>query len=226
MSIKAMTWVFDLELPPTPKLVLLVLADHADDKGFCFPGAATISRRASVSERTLTRVLADLEAKGYIARSRRHLSNGNRTSDGYVLTPDQATEWRLDETPNDEDKTPTVASVEEPSVEPPVTTPKRAPRQTQMPADLAWNNGHALKAHKRGVDVEVEFEKFKDYHLARASRFADWDRTFHTWLNNARPEPGRGGSPSAGPRTPPRTPTDRMESILAIQDPRENGMIV
>lgn len=215
-----MTWAFDLELPPTPKLVLLVLADHADDLGFCFPGAATIARRASVSERTLSRVLAQLEEQGYIARSRRHLANGNRTSDGYLLTPDKATNWPVDNPPSVQDQTPTVASTGEPSVEPPVTNKQGAPRQTQLPADLTWTNAHSVKALKRGVDVEDQFEKFKDYHLARASKFADWDRAFHTWLNNARPEPG-GGVARQRPGSPPRTPTDRMNAVLALTDPTE-----
>lgn len=220
-----MSWVFDLELPPTPKLVLLVLADHADDQGFCFPSTMTIARRASVSERTLSRVLAKLEDSGYIARSRRHLANGNRTSDGYLLTPDQATDWQLDQPPSVHDQTPTVAATGEPSVEPSVTTAARGPRQTQLPGDLAWNNGHALKAMARHVDVEVEFAKFVDYHLSRASKFADWDRAFHTWLNNARPEPGAGSQRQRPGSAPPRTPTDRMNAVLNIQNPNEQGMI-
>jgi len=217
-----MTWVFDQELPPTPKLVLLVLADHADDKGFCFPGVDTIARRASVSERTLTRVLASLEENGYIARSRRHLSNGNRTSDGYLLTPDKATEWRVDQPPSETDQPPTVAATEEPPVEPPVNTTRRA---RQLPSDLEWNTAHSVKAMARHVDVEVEFEKFKDYHLARATKFVDWDRAFHTWLNNARPEPGSGSGRATTRGPGPRTPTDRMQEIMAIRDPREMGMI-
>lgn len=218
-----MTWVFDLELPPTPKLILLVLADHADDQGFCFPSTATIARRASVSERTLSRVLSKLEDQGYIARSRRHLANGNRTSDGYLLTPDQATDWQLDQPPSVQDQPPTVASTGEPSVEPPVTTTART-RATQMPPGMAWSNAHSVKAMGRGVDVDVEFAKFTDYHLSRASTFVDWDRAFHSWLNNARPEPGAGRQRPGG-GAPPRTPTDRMQSVLAIQEPTPMGQI-
>lgn len=208
-----MTWVFDLELPPTPKLVLLVLADHADDRGFCFPSTATISRRASVSERTLTRVLAKLVELGYVTRSRRHLDNGNRTSDGYVLTPDQATEWRVDKETSEPDQTPTVADTGEPPVEPPVTLSKRA---RQMPLGFTWNNAHSLKASAKGVDVEVEFAKFQDYHLARGSTFVDWDRAFHTWLNNARPEPGFGSqrTDTGNPRPPRPSRDQEIQAVL------------
>lgn len=96
---------------------------------------------------------------------------------------------------------------------------------TQWPPGFAPNNAHCLKAVARGVDVDEEFRKFMDYHLARASKFADWDRAFHTWLNNARPIPPAGGRVYGGNSPAPRTPTDRMNDVLAIQDPRELGML-
>ncbi len=221
MSIKAMSWVFDLELPPTPKLVLLVLADHADDQGFCFPGTATISRRASVSERTLTRVLAKLEEQGYIARSRRHLANGNRTSDGYLLTPDQATEWRLDQPPSEHDQPPAVASTGEPSVEPSVK--KKAAHR--LPDNWEPSNAHRLQAQMRGVDADYEAAKFRDWCLSNDARKSDWEATFRNWIRNARPEPGMGTQRQRPGNAPPRTPADRMNAVLAIQDPNQMGMI-
>lgn len=192
MSIRAINWALELPIPPTPKLVLVVIADYADDKGYAFPGVETIARRASISERTLTRVLADLEANGFIERERRHLANGNRTSDGYHLLPEGTTRQNggLTSRQMEGAKPPTVAATGEPSVEPSVT-PKGG-RATQWPGNLTWTNAHSLKATARGVDVEVEFEKFRDYHLAKGSKFVDWDRAFHTWLNNSRPEPGMG----------------------------------
>lgn len=92
-------------------------------------------------------------------------------------------------------------------------------RATRMPNDLTWNNGHALKAGAKGVDVEVEFQKFTDHHLANGSTFVDWDRAFHSWLNRARPELGRG---SQGPVRRP-TPTERMDAIMNIPDPNEGA---
>ena len=85
-----------------------------------------------------------------------------------------------------------------------------------MPVGMTWDNGHSLKALARGVDVEVEFAKFTDFHLSKGSRFVDWSRAFHTWLNNARPE--RTYTP---PQAAPVTPGHRMQSVMNIQDPRE-----
>lgn len=201
MSIKAINWALETELPPAQKLVLVVIADYADDLGYAFPGVATIARRASISERTLTRVLAELEEGGFLVRERRHLPNGNRTSNGYRLTP-EVTSRQIGVLTSRQiggDKPPTVAAIQEPPVEPPVTTTARA-RATRFPDGFLWSGSHVEKASARGVNVEVEFEKFKDYHLAKGSTFADWSRAFHTWLNNARPEPVRQGPVTRAPR--------------------------
>jgi hypothetical protein len=34
------------------------------------------------------------------------------------------------------------------------------------------------------LDVEEEFEKFRDYHLAKGSKFKDWEAAFRTWVRN------------------------------------------
>lgn len=217
MSLKALTWAFDQNLPPNEKVVLLSIADYADDRGYAFPGMETIARKASMHERTVIRLVAKLEERGLLSRERRHLQNGNRTSDGYQLQTNQVTDHHLT---NQVDKVTTVSSTGNRQIEPPVNNNTRA---SQWPQDLTWNQGHKDKALGKGVNVEVEFEKFRDYHLARASKFVDWSRAFHTWLNNSRPEP-RGGQLAGNPHPAPKTPTDRMNEVLAIQDPRETGL--
>lgn len=219
MSIKAINWALELPLPPTPKLVLVVIADYADDLGYAFPGIATISRRASVSERTLTRVLADLEESGYLTRERRHLSNGNRTSDGYHLTPEGTSRQNgaLTTRQNVGDKPPTVAPVEEPSVEPPV----KRKRATALPADWMPSNAHRLLAADLKVDVEFEAVKFRDWTVANAVTKVDWEATFRNWLRNSKPTPT--GQHAVRPGA--KTPTQRMQDVLAIQDPRAQGAI-
>ena len=214
MSVKAISWALDLELKPGPKLVLVVLADYADDNGYSFPSATTLARRASVSRSTLFRLLGELEDMGLLARERRRLGSGASTSNGYRLNP--APPCQIDTPPRVTGDTPPVSTVTpliDPPSEPPVTTTARA---RQMPVGMTWDNGHSLKALARGVDVEVEFAKFTDFHLSKGSRFVDWSRAFHTWLNNARPE-----RTYAPPQAAPVTPGHRMQSVMNIQDPRE-----
>lgn len=220
MSVKAINWAFEQDLTPPLKVILLALADWADGDGVAFPGQKSLSAKTSIPERTLRRHLQELEERGLIARRRRTSESGQRTSDEYQLMP-TGQSGRLPTGQNEGDNRPTVAGTENRQIEPPVNN--NSARATQWPRDLTWNQGHKDKALGKGVNVEVEFEKFRDYHLARGSKFADWSRAFHYWLNNARPEP-RGGQLAGNPRPTPKTPTDRMNEVLAIRDPRENGL--
>ncbi len=71
MSIKLMTQVWDLELRHVEKLVLLSLADQANDTGLCWPSIATIAYRCGLSERGLRNVLDALAEAGQIRREQR-----------------------------------------------------------------------------------------------------------------------------------------------------------
>jgi hypothetical protein len=77
MSIKLMTLVWELDLSPGEKLVLLALADQANDEGRqCWPSVATIAHRSGQGERTVRRAFAELEKKGHLTRDHR---DGNST---------------------------------------------------------------------------------------------------------------------------------------------------
>lgn len=80
-----MNWAWETPLPPTPKLVLMKLADAADDDDFCFPSVPVVAAKSSVSERTAQRILHDLTHDGYIVVEQRFRENGARTSNGYRL---------------------------------------------------------------------------------------------------------------------------------------------
>lgn len=63
-----MTQVWAMELPAKQKLILLALADCANDEGLAWPSIATIARKCGCDERTVQRNLRDLETAGKIAR--------------------------------------------------------------------------------------------------------------------------------------------------------------
>jgi hypothetical protein len=73
MSLQAIQWALELELPtPAQKAVLLALANYADPNGRnCYPSCPRLARNASIDERTVTRVIAELEHAGHIAVRRR-----------------------------------------------------------------------------------------------------------------------------------------------------------
>lgn len=67
MSIRLMSDVWRTNLPTTEKMVLLVIADHANDEGTqSYPSQATIAEKASISIRTVQRAVNTLVDEGYI----------------------------------------------------------------------------------------------------------------------------------------------------------------
>jgi hypothetical protein len=44
---------------------------------------------------------------------------------------------------------------------------------------------HEELAAKYNLDLQDQFEHFKDHHLAKGSKFLDWSRAFGTWMRNA-----------------------------------------
>lgn len=73
MSIKHLSWAFDLEgLTSSEKLTLLALCDRADQNGKCWPAYTDILRRTGLNRKTLARTIQSLEAKGLIEKGKRH----------------------------------------------------------------------------------------------------------------------------------------------------------
>lgn len=62
-----MAEVWRTNLPTVEKMVLLVIADHANDEGTqSYPSQATIANKASISVRTVQRAVNNLVSEGYI----------------------------------------------------------------------------------------------------------------------------------------------------------------
>lgn len=69
MSVQAIAWVLDGHPSKgAQRLVMIALANHANDEGECWPKVATIAREANLNEQHTRRCLADLEAAGWITR--------------------------------------------------------------------------------------------------------------------------------------------------------------
>ena len=67
MSNKALTWALEQTTgSPTRKLVLLRLADQANDDGYCWPGKKSIARHCEVHKKTVQKALHDLQRQGLI----------------------------------------------------------------------------------------------------------------------------------------------------------------
>ena len=66
MSIKAMNWAFGIKLEPVKKMILLSIADCANDQGEAFPGYAEIASKSSVCAKTVQRNTEKLQQMGLI----------------------------------------------------------------------------------------------------------------------------------------------------------------
>jgi hypothetical protein len=72
MSIRVMSEVWRTNLPTTEKMVLLVIADHANDEGIeAWPSQATIAKKASISIRTVQRCVNNLVKANYLKMEKR-----------------------------------------------------------------------------------------------------------------------------------------------------------
>jgi len=92
MSIKRMTAIWDK--PPvggSALLVLLALADNANDEGVCWPSIATLAHKCVLSERQVQRMLRSLETRGLVRTEERKDEKGEHHSNVYtvldVVTP-------------------------------------------------------------------------------------------------------------------------------------------
>jgi hypothetical protein len=88
MSIRAMNWAWQVLLPPTAKLVLLALADIADDAGSCWPSQNVIAAKCSITSRTVQRIIVTLQGQGLLVIEPRYRADGSRSSNRYRLSLD------------------------------------------------------------------------------------------------------------------------------------------
>ncbi|MGH3993304.1 MAG: helix-turn-helix domain-containing protein, partial [Pseudonocardiaceae bacterium] len=82
MSLKAMTWVWDHSpAAGTELLVLLAIADNADDTGAnAYPSTDTLARKTRLDTRTVQRVIRRLEKDGHVVVDR----GGGRAANRYA----------------------------------------------------------------------------------------------------------------------------------------------
>lgn len=86
MSLHALSWAFEQNLPPSEKIVLLALADCENGETLrCDPSQAHLAELSSLSERTVRDMLKSLAARGLITRTAQGSSKGGRRPDAYRL---------------------------------------------------------------------------------------------------------------------------------------------
>lgn len=86
MSVQAITCALAVRgVTASEKLVLLALANYADENMRCWPSQARLADDTCLTERTMRTVLASLEQRRLISRKERRRQDGTRASDVITL---------------------------------------------------------------------------------------------------------------------------------------------
>ena len=84
MSIEALNWAWSVpDVSPAQKLVLLALANYADERGKCWPSIRTVSERTCLARRTVSRALETLGKAGLVKSVTRSRDAGSQSSHSY-----------------------------------------------------------------------------------------------------------------------------------------------
>jgi hypothetical protein len=86
MSVEAIAWAFKKQIGDSiAKLILLALADYANDDGACWPTGDTLAAKAECSRRSLYNKFEELEQRGLLRKIQRRDSEGDLASNIYIL---------------------------------------------------------------------------------------------------------------------------------------------
>ena len=157
MSVQWLAWAFEhAEATGGQRLVLLSLANHADEAGVCWPSIDTISREARLSRRRVEDALRHLVSSGAVLRQVNGApvtGHGGHRPNLYRLTKTAA---RLS-TPRDEVAPATSSGPTEQAPDVPSGPDESAPaiRSTSGPDDLT-NQARTNRPDKPSVEPSLE----------------------------------------------------------------------
>lgn len=168
---------------PLRKLVLIKLADNANDNGECWPSYQHIADHCECSKSAIKEHISALIKLGLMTKENRvGVNNGKgNTSNVYRL--------HLTSTPVPPESTPPVPPAgtrTSHSFEPVKEPLDNKKKLSSMPEGFSPSASHQKMAEEYGISLQEEFDKFTDHHISKGSKFIDWNRALNTWLRNAK----------------------------------------
>ena len=217
MSRAATDWAWALELKASQKLLMLSLADRADESHCCYPSIQRLVKDTGMDRKTIGKWVGQMIDDGLItdtgerkgktkqvrvlrlnievkeAQKRNSTENGNDPKFGHETSPNldikRSQNWDTE-------------SVIEPNIEPTLSggdgfvsdaAKERMGLPTgsgiPFPAQFKPSAEHIAMAAEKGVSIETELLNFRDYHLSRGTLLIDWNSAFRVWIRNARVNP-------------------------------------
>jgi hypothetical protein len=161
MSFQAMNWAVKQKTgSPQAKLLLLLLANRADEAGICWPSQLGLSAESEQSDDTVQRHLKAMEGK-FIRRARSRRTMGRWA--GYVyqlLIPDAEIDDKLLEKPERKraarEVIRTLPAAENTADSDALTRPQRAARSTPLSAASPHRSLRLHQAAESGVEPSIE----------------------------------------------------------------------
>lgn len=215
MSIEALSWAFNLDLPSSgAKLTLLALANYASESGEAFPSQKAMAQKTCLCERAIRTHLVTLEELGIITRVSRTRANGSFTTDlfklniGAVASGKICQRQNLPTAENDTSQRQILpnpaadSAAPESSLNTTITksnqTSKAAPA-TRLPKDWMPTDADVLfcKTNRPDLDPYEVADSFRDHWLAAPGakgKKADWAATWRNWVRSPyqKPPPTKG----------------------------------
>ncbi|ELO2135154.1 helix-turn-helix domain-containing protein [Salmonella enterica] len=182
---------------PLRKLVLIKLADNANDNGECWPSYQHIADHCECSKSAVKEHISALIKLGLMTKENRvGVNNGKgNTSNVYRLhltstpVPPKSTPVPPKSTPVPPKSTPPVPPAgtrTSHSFEPVKEPLDNKKKLSSMPEGFSPSASHQKMAEEYGISLQEEFDKFTDHHISKGSKFIDWNRALNTWLRNAK----------------------------------------
>ncbi|EHT8240790.1 helix-turn-helix domain-containing protein [Salmonella enterica] len=216
MSMNLMAKAMNIKVGnPLRKLVLIKLADNANDNGECWPSYQHIADQCEVSRSTVKSHIRALEDMGLLKREFRRKGELNQ-SNVFYLTLDNAQQIQPESGGAGAARGGAgaarggagaarggagaarggagaalgggagAAPRTYHSFEPVKEPLERKKKPSSMPEGFSPSASHQKMAEEFGISLQDEFDKFTDHHLSKGSKFIDWSRALNTWLRNAR----------------------------------------
>lgn len=217
MSRVATDWAWGLEIKASQKLLMLSLADRADELHCCYPSIQRLVKDTGMDRKTIGKWINQMIEDGFIsdtgerkgktkqvrvlrlnievkeAQKRNSTKFGNNTKNGHETSPildnKRSQNWDAE-------------SVIEPNIEPTLSArgqfiSEAAKRrigispngEIPFPPAFKPSADHIAIASEKGINIETELLNFRDYHQARGTKLIDWNSAFRVWLRNARVNP-------------------------------------
>ena len=171
-------------------LMLLAIADHADDDGTAYPGVESLAKKCRISPRQANSILARLRTSGELEVRRNQGPRGTNlyrvalsalegVKPASVLKPVSPLQ-STSRPPEAHFLKPLKPTSDEPSMnhqEPSLKRTRSRNLLTSMPVEFAISDAVRVWASKEGyaAHLQTHFDHFVGYAKANGKRYADWD---------------------------------------------------